>query len=93
MLNEGVTLSDVLLAAEYCHMRLSRIDSVPLSYKNDAYRYDAVFALPELGDDDIPPSTEQISLRDMLLDIETFLLYLSVSLSEYTPIGIYTRIS
>lgn len=93
VLNEGVTLSDVLLAAEYCHMRLSRIDSVPLSYKNDAYRYDAVFALPELGDDDIPPTAEQISLRDMLLDIETFLLYLSVSLSEYTPIGIYTRIS
>ena len=93
VLNEGVTLSDVLIAAEYCHMRLSRIDSVPLPYKNDAYRYDTVFALPSLADDDESPSADRISLRDMLLDIETFLLYLSVSLPEYTPIGIYTRVS
>ena len=93
VLNEGVTLSDVLIAATHCHMHLSRIDSVPLSYKNDAYRYDAVFSLPDLADEDTPATDEQISLRDMLLDIETFLLFLSVSLSEYTPIGIYTRVS
>lgn len=78
VLNDRLSLSDVLLAAELLGMRVTRTDSFPLPDRRDAYRYGLVFLLPEGAE--LAPT------------VEAFLLYLSVSLPEYTPLGVYTKL-
>lgn len=79
VLENGLTLSDVLSAAEYCNMHLSRVDSLPLPYKINEYRYGLVFSVP--------------SETDFPLSVKAFLLYLSLLLPESSVTGIYTRVS
>ena len=80
VIDAGVSLTDVLNAADACGLRLSRADSAPLSYRENGYRYGLVFSLAETPGEDAPA-------------LEAFLLYLALFLPEYTPIGIYSRIS
>ena len=77
-LSEHVSLTDVLSAAEFLGLKVSRADSMPIPERRDLYRYGLVFLLPSDG--------------DPLPSLEAFLLYLSLSLPEYIPLGIYTKI-
>lgn len=87
-----VSLGDVLSAAEFCGLRLSRADSAPLPYRADGYRYGLVFSLGEPSNTDGPEETSEAAKR-RTRDLEGFLLYLSVALPEFTPLGVYTRLS
>lgn len=80
MVSDGrVSLTDILRAAELCRMKPVRVDSLSLPY-TDGYRYGCVFSLPSFSD-------------ETAFEIEAFALYLSIILSEYTPIGVYSKIS
>jgi len=49
-LNDDLSLSDIIRAAEYTGMKLRKIDSIPVSYSDGGYAYDIVFSV---GDADL----------------------------------------
>ena len=78
-------LSDILSAAAHCGMYPTRIDSLPGSEEQSGLRCHIVF-------EHAPDRQAPLSLLPEKA-VAAFLLYLSLSLPEYTQIGIYQKIN
>lgn len=86
VMNAEITLTDILRAAEMLDLRLVRADALPLPYRTDVYRYGLVFSLNGAAHD----SDAALSPSESL---EAFLLYLSLTASEWSSLGFYSKVS
>lgn len=79
------TLADILSAAAHCGMHPTRIDSLPSGDESEVLRHHIVLlhTVDRRSTPSLPP----------MKAVSAFLLYLSFSLPEYTPLGIYQKIT